>query len=290
MIAVKLWGGIGNQLFQYGFGCYLAEKRNEHVFFSTEKQIEISKLPISYFDLNISLLTIDQLKSINYYFQNPYFYRLYRKICKVFPFVNNKVVVEKKLYFHHKIFQQDKFYDGYWQSYKYLLPIEKILRNKLTFNETDFSEIYLKDQIKVNNSISIHIRRGDYLSKRNNRLFENCSKVYYQNAIDFISTKIEKPHFYIFSNDIDWIKQNFIFKKSLNCTYVENSNLPNNVLTDLYLMSLCKHHIIANSTFSWWGAWLNASEEKIVISPLKWYKGKLNESTIDLIPPKWIRM
>ena len=114
---------------------------------------------------------------------------------------------------------------------------------------------------------------------------------YYYNAIEKISENVIDPHFFIFSNDIDWVKKNLdLYLNKLKYTFVDNSNIDDSSIADLYLMSRCKHHIIANSTFSWWGAWLNPSTDKVVIAPARWYVGELNNSTVDLIPSNWIRL
>lgn len=291
MIAIKLWGGLGNQLFQYAFGHFIADKRGEEIYYYLEQQNENKELLlITYFDPNISVLTNNQLLEYNYILLNSYIYRFKRKLIQLIPSFNPKICVEKGLFYKPLIFQNFKLYDGYWQSYKYIQPIESYLRDKLKFNLIDFKDIQYIDDILKNSSVSLHIRRGDYISKKNNRIFENCSFEYYKRAINEICKKVNNPHFYIFSNDLDWVKQNFILPLHAEYTFIDNSNMKNNTLADLYLMSRCKHHIIANSTFSWWGAWLNPSIDKIVIAPANWYVGKLNDSTVDLIPPAWIRI
>lgn len=138
----------------------------------------------------------------------------------------------------------------------------------------------------------MHIRRGDYLLKANQQLFAECSLQYYIASIQEVLTRVENPVFYVFSNDVNWVKDNLVkvFDKGTEFVFVDNSALTKSPVADLYLMSLCKSNIIANSTFSWWGAWFNNNPHKIVIAPKNWYNGALNETTKDLIPAEWIRL
>jgi len=177
------------------------------------------------------------------------------------------------------------YYDGYWQSEKYFKSIEGVLRTELEYKAVlnDENALLLHDIIS-NESISVHIRRGDYLSvKVNSKLFSTCSIDYYMHAVNYFLNKYSNSVFYIFSDDIDWAKSNFIGDRFR----IIDNNFDNPEI-DLYLMSKCKHNIIANSSFSWWGAWLNSNPNKIVFAPQSWYKNKLNESTKDLIPSDWI--
>ena len=131
----------------------------------------------------------------------------------------------------------------------------------------------------------MHIRRGDYLLDKNLSLFTTCTHDYYYKAEALIAEKSFSPTFFIFSDDIEWVKKNIPFNHPV--VFVTDSNLTD--YQELMLMSACKHNIIANSTFSWWGAWLNNNTEKIVITPQKWFTTQtMNEK--DLIPPTWIKI
>lgn len=138
----------------------------------------------------------------------------------------------------------------------------------------------------------MHIRRGDYLLKANQQLFAECSLNYYITAVREILAKVVNPVFYVFSNDVNWVREHLlkVFEKEAEFVFVDNSEITKSPVADLFLMSLCKHQIIANSTFSWWGAWLNKNPKKIVIAPKNWYNGDLNKTTEDLIPAEWIRL
>jgi len=290
MIGVKLWGGMGNQLFQYAFGLYLAKKRNEKVFFFTDKDGTTYKLAIACFQIDLDLLGKKEIKQLGYNLTYPFLYRIQRKSIQKFPFLNSKILVEDKLFYLPIISKEKIIFDGYWQSYKYLEPIEKDLRNKLNFKDNDIVNSLLYDQICSTNSVSLHIRKGDYLVGSNTKVFEDCSLDYYAKAMQIINRKISLAVFYVFSNDIEWAKNNVRVQEGIQFQFVDNSESKNPTIADLHLMSSCKHHIIANSTFSWWGAWLNPSKTKIVIAPKRWYVGKRNDTTVDLIPPAWIRI
>lgn len=289
MIGVKIWGGLGNQMFQYAFGLYLAEKRSEKPLFFTDINKE-SVLDIDYFKVSIEYLSVEALKKNGYDFQNYSLYRYKRKIFQKLPFLNKNILVENVSPFRPDISDTYCLFDGYWQSYKYLQPIEQKLREQFVFKGIEFADLELYTEIKNVNSVSLHIRRGDYLKGKNTAIYENVSMDYYEEAIRYFSKELVSPQFYIFSNDLDWVKNNLKMPQELPFVYVNNTDNANTTLADLYLMSSCKHHIIANSTFSWWGAWLNPSRDKKVIGPKKWYKGKMNALTLDLIPSEWVRL
>jgi len=142
-------------------------------------------------------------------------------------------------------------------------------------------------QILAKESISLHIRRGDYVSNvYTNSVHGTCSLDYYQQAVTLLESKLNNPHFFIFSDDLAWAKEHLSFIE--NVTFVElDVNIPDH--DEMFLMSQCLHHIIANSSFSWWGAWLNKNLDKIVIAPKRWFIDE-TYNTSDLIPDAWIRL
>lgn len=288
MIGIKLWGGLGNQFFQYAFGLYLSDRRGEKPFFYGEL-LKDKKLDLNYFNVAINIL--DQEVEKKYGCNSNYFliYRIKRKLIQLFPFSNKRLLVEYNLEFKKTISDKYFLFDGYWQSYKYLKPIEKVLRQQFVLNSNLLPDLEIYNEIRRTNSISLHIRRGDYLNRKNTKIFESISMEYYEKAINFFLEKKDNPVFYVFSNDLNWVRINLNISNEATFVFVDNKNYENTTTLDLYLMSSCKHHIIANSTFSWWGAWLNSSKDKIVIAPKKWYVGKKNDFTIDLIPPDWLR-
>ena len=177
---------------------------------------------------------------------------------------------------------------GFWQSELYFKSIEELIRKDFTFaSEPTGSNKELAKAIATQQAVSLHIRRGDYVNiQSTNEYHGTCSIEYYQKAIEYILSNLSDPVFYIFSDDLPWVKANL--DVSAPHIFAEGNDATTN-FEDLRLMSLCKHHIIANSSFSWWGAWLNPSKTKIVIAPKRWMNDPEFDSK-DLIPKNWIRI
>lgn len=169
----------------------------------------------------------------------------------------------------------DGYLDGYWQQEDYFKLIRDELLNDYKFNSVSGIELKnMLDIIEKNESVSIHIRRGDYA---NSSIYDNIANLeYYNEAINIIKSKVVNPVFFIFSDDIEWVKENMKISNS----YIINFNRGLDSYKDMFLMSKCKHNIIANSTFSWWGAWLNINNNKIVIRPNKFLNTEVDGSTI----------
>ena len=179
------------------------------------------------------------------------------------------------------------YMSGYWQSENYFESNRSILINDFSFriplNARNADALRL---ISSSNSVSIHIRRGDYLHNANAKATHGlCSLEYYHKAIRLIKATIGKPRFFIFSDDMLWVKAHL--EPEEDCIFVD-WNFGVDSYNDMRLMSLCKHNIIANSSFSWWGAWLNRNPDKVIIAPKRWFAGKINDSNI--IPSSWIRI
>lgn len=290
MIIVKISGGLGNQLFQYAFGQYAAKILNTTVLCDIKSDLRINNftprtLELLNFNLKLSLANEKDICKMRY-FSTGSFQRIERKLTQLYPFINTKYKVEKN--FHSEFIHDVKdncYYDGYWQSFKYLDLNESLLKSQIVLDKYLLKDkIGLIDKISNSQSVSIHIRRGDYISiKVNSTIFQLCSLDYYFNAINYINSLFPNVEYYIFSDDIEWTRLHFMGDKY----HFMEANEP---FEDLYLMSICKHNITANSTFSWWGAWLNKNNDKIVITPKQWYVGRLNEKVNELIPEKWIKI
>lgn len=205
-------------------------------------------------------------------------------------FANKSYFREKGHNFDPDILKiDDNFYlEGYWSSEKYFKDIEGIIRKEFTFKDNpSIANQKIINSIKSCNSVSIHIRRGDYVfDERTNKYHGFCDLDYYLRAVTLIAKRVENPHFFVFSDDTDWAKQNLRLK--FPCIYV-NHNTGKKDYEDMRLMSKCKHNIIANSSFSWWGAWLNQNPNKIVITPKRWFRDK-SINTKDLIPQSWVKI
>lgn len=177
-------------------------------------------------------------------------------------------------------------YCGFWQTEKYFLDIEHEVREAFTFNPKLLSQQtkQFEVQIRNTNSVSVHIRRGDFLTRENIFLYGNiCCLDYYKKAIEKMVGIVPLSRFFVFSNDVDWCKKHLEF---CNPIYVD-CNKREDSWQDMYLMSQCKHNIIANSSFSWWGAWLNKNPQKVVIFPSKFMNQGLSQ---DIISKSWIKI
>ncbi|WP_295654514.1 alpha-1,2-fucosyltransferase [uncultured Mucilaginibacter sp.] len=289
MDVVVFFNGLGNQMSQYAF--YSQKKSNNSLTYyilagKSHNGIELNKV------FNINLYEAFFQKML---------YILFRVLCieKMKPIstpikwmlglLGCEIIKEDFNYNFNKDYllpsKGIKFYYGGWHAPQYFSSIVDTLRHDFEFEKpNDFDNKVYIDQVSKCNSVAIHVRRGDYLDLNNLKLFgEVCSKAYFETAINIIENKIVQPHFFVFSNDIPWVKSNLIIK---NVTYV-TCNIGLNSWKDIYLMSICKHNIISNSTFSWWAAWLNKNPQKLVISPSRF----LNSDTMsDIYPKEWIRL
>lgn len=177
---------------------------------------------------------------------------------------------EDETRFCHDVFDTCKPYiNGCWINEKYFHETNLDVRNSFIFKNIDESNNAIANQIMSCNSVSLHIRRGDYLS---NPMYNVCGETYYRKAIEYISHIVDNPNFYVFSDDPSWC-QSYLKQMKADFTIVD-CNKGRDSFKDMYLMTQCRHNIIANSTFSWWGAWLNRNNDKIVVCPNLWINGR----------------
>lgn len=293
VVVVRLLGGLGNQLFQYAAGLSLAahhrtELRLDTYFLETGRkdrpynldrfcieeefasQRDIARFPGA---------RSDSLGSVRYLLQ-----RTLR------PYYRRPVFVERGFAFDPNFFRtsEDVYVVGYWQSEKYFSRIRDILLKKLALKEQMSGESQsVADTISQTHAVSVHVRRGDYASDpRTNQRHGTCPPEYYESCAKLAKERMPDPHFFVFSDEPDWAMQNL--KLGDESTFVTSSG-PSRAHEDLKLMSMCQGHILANSSFSWWGAWLNPDPNKLVLSPRRWF----NEESIDtrdLVPEGWVRV
>ena len=279
-IRIKLTGGLGNQMFQFATGFATAKKNNVRLSldlsyinqrqlfngFELEKVFDIYS-KVSFLNKGLSFKSINFKEILNkiditfYNFKEPHFH-----------YTSNILDIPKH-----------SFLDGYWQSELYFKNYSKEIKKIFNFsNQLDKQNHLIANDISKNNSISIHVRRGDFLLKRNNN--HNIDlKDYYLKAIDKSSKCFKNPKYFIFTDDPLWVTENFILDYSY---IVVDVNYGTKSFFDMYLMSLCKSNIIANSSFSWWSAWLNNNKDKIVYAPKNWFNDK-SICTDHLIPNSW---
>jgi len=292
MIIVNIIGGLGNQMFQYAFAYALAQKSSEEVKLGIESfmQYKFRKYELELFKISLPVATIEEVNSLKYREEN-FLMKVLRKLKRGSKHFSDAYVKEAHFHFDKKVIDQankSAFFEGYWQSERYFKEYRKDLLKEFTLKKSlhKQSKVY-QEHIVSCNAISLHIRRGDYISNAHtNSVHGTCSLEYYEGAVKYLKDRVDCPHFFIFSDDLAWAKDNltFINKK----TFIElDDNIPDH--EEMLLMSQCKHNIIANSTFSWWGAWLNQNPDKIVIAPKKWFNVQ-SIDTSDLIPQSWIRL
>ena len=284
MIYSKIYGGLGNQMFQYAIGRSIAAKNDVHFKIDIYEMKDYDLRDYSLDKLNITAGIAEDLE-INRRWNNRYYNYVCRRLYTLGIKLSNTIFDIENFIFDKSVLSVTEGYlDGYWLSYKYFEGIRDILLQEFTLkNAFNESNLYFLAKIDSCNSVSIHIRRGDYLlSKASADLYDVCGANYYSDAIALMSQRIDKAHYFVFSDDLEFARREINIP---NVTFVD-ANCNENFENDMFLMSKCKHNIIANSTFSWWGAWLNTNENKIVIAPSKWIS-TLDDSS-DLIPEEWI--
>jgi hypothetical protein len=299
MIKVILRGGLGNQMFQYALGVALAEKNKVPLVIDTtllndrlpRKEITFRKFDLDIFGIQPKLSFFSKLSQA---MPIPGLWVLLDmtsdKILQIFG-MREKINEAHEYEFDDHVLESGKNSTlwGLWQSESYFAEYRKKIFALFQFKYPLEGEAKKIGEVIVHsNSVSIHVRRGDYVTHKS--VLNTLGSVgipYYQRAADYMAEHIENPHFFIFSNDIDWCKENL--KLSFPATYLGDDTAGPKASFHLELMSLCKNNIIANSTFSWWGAWLNRNPKKIVIAPEKW-RAAGSRGKDDIIPDAWIKL
>lgn len=262
MIVIRLSSGMGNQLFMYAFYLYIKKKyESEEVYFDDKyyksdsfgRKAELSILFPDYPVWKFKFNPAGELK--------------FRRILfgwkqRLFPSFQ---YVKEKDYNDNLHYKGNVYFDGYWQTEKYIHNIDI---SDFTPKEflPDVLIPYANYISQATNAVSIHFRRTDYFSPKYIHRFGVCTDVYYQKAMESIESVINKPIYFVFSDDLEWVKDNIHF----NAEYILIPNFDVNPFWYIHLMSKCKHHIISNSTFSWWGAFLNPYKDKMVMAPNRW--------------------
>lgn len=287
MIVVKIKAGLGNQMFQYAFGRALSFKRNEPLSLDisyyknqpehdTNREFILDKFNIkaNYAPESICRKYNTKLRVI--------LRKLYRRIKKIDDYA----------YYPSLMKSNASYFEGCWTNQKYFLEYVDIIRKELSLKNPysdsakkvslEISDCVLKNEIPV----SLHIRRGDFVSNPQSAFNGLLGIPYYEKAVNLLMSRYFKNiRVFVFSDDISWAKENLKLPCPMN--FVSNPNIPD--YEEIILMSECAHYIIANSTFSWWGAWLNQNPNKIVIASKQWLKDKTAEE-LDILPTEWIKI
>lgn len=291
MIIGNILGGLGNQMFQYAAARSLATAKGKPLY------LDLSDFPGYHLHYGFELSKVfcgtfeaadeGQLWQVLGW-RAHHALRNMLKRRQLALFRNKRFVVEPHFHYWPGFFEapDDCYLAGYWQSEKYFKPIEEIIRKEFTFNSAlSGQNEELAEQIAGCNAVSLHIRRGDYVSDARTRATNGfVSLAYYQNAVRRIAKGVSAPVFFVFSDDMEWVRGNLNIP--FQCQFIRH-NQGTESYKDMQLMSLCQHHIIANSSFSWWGAWLNPRHGKIVIYPKEWFVNT-HINTEDLTPRDWI--
>lgn len=300
MIVVQLRGGLGNQMFQYAAGRALAAQMG------TVLKLDISDYKLSpqrryelhSFCASPQLATEAELACFQqppYTWQERWALRLAGKLG--FPhFVQRLQPAGRKIYEQPVLLLAnfagaagDLYLIGYWQSEAYFRDIRADLLQEFSVKyPPNEHNRQTAAQIQSVNAVALHVRRGDYVQQpQTNQMHGVCGIDYYLRAVDYIVQRTVAPHFFIFSDDMEWVKANLHL--DFPTTYVEHNTVAP-AYADLRLMTLCRHHIIANSSYSWWGAWLaNAGAEQIVVAPQRWFEDT-TQIAAAIVPERWVRL
>ncbi len=295
MVITELTGGLGNQLFQYASSKALALHQNTELIldissFYREELPEL-EVPRAFEMKSFKGVTEKTIAAKDYETNEKYKVFKTSRIEKLLPRHKRKIYKEPHFHYDKNFFKsrKDVLLKGVWQSEKYFAKYQSQLRDILQLKEETIINVKSKGaELQNQNSVSIHVRRGDYLRLPIILEWHGVLDVeHYNNAIKLLKSKRDQPlKLYYFSDDPEWVEANL-------CTIwpgeVISKNSQNTGIEEFYLMSQCKHNIIANSSFSWWAAWLNNHPEKIVIAPKNWF-GNAPNDTKDLIPESWIKI
>lgn len=296
-ILVRFWGGLGNQMYQYALARNLSIlNNNAQILFNKDyfrdnyRDFELDKLNIKGHEASPDTV---------FDFDNGSMFKPLGRLIEKIPWIRvkdairrpfNNVFTENGMKFNPDVLKLrgNVYLKGYWASYKYFRDIRDVLVEDFEFKSemNDKNKAMADKIISTDCSVALHVRRGDYISLKGARAVF-CSPYedgYYNRAIFEVENKFENPFFFLFSDDPEWVRQNI---KVNHQSVVVNINSGSDSYWDMKLMSLCKHNIISNSTFSWWGAWLNQYPEKHVIAPRKWMNIK-DFKLEDTIPEDWL--
>jgi hypothetical protein len=291
-IIVRLIGGLGNQMFQYAAARALALRKGAELKLDVSgfetyglRRYELGQYPIA-----ATIASTEELAQFGVVFPVSKVRRIWARVFGRGDCASSAHYREPHFFFDPQLARQalPLFMDGYWQSERYFADIAPLLLQELTPPAPFEAEnAALADQITGSNAVSLHVRRGDYVTNAHTNAYHGvCSLDYYKAAIEHMREHVPSPHLFVFSDDAEWTKANLA--SDLPTTYVI-ANPPERGFRDLQLMSLCQHHIIANSSFSWWGAWLNSNPNKIVVAPKIWFSAGDND-TRDLVPSEWVQL
>ena len=265
-----LSGGLGNQMFEYAF--FLSCKQRGMKIKLNSDLYNVNRMHNGYLLDYAFGVDNDEVSTSNAL--SVFLTRLLRRYHPCGLVYSDKPMVYDETAFTTNA----RFFDGCFINPAYFADIQQDVRKAFIFKNIDGCNLELNAELSHCNSVSVHIRRGDYLK---NPVYGVCDEAYYVKAMRCIAEKVENPKFFVFSDDTTWC-EGFMRKQRVDCQII-NHNTGRDSYKDMYLMTRCRHNIIANSTFSWWGAWLNDNKEKIIIAPDKWTTGIMMNDPLE----KW---
>lgn len=291
MITVLISGGLGNQMFQYAAGKALAKRLHTTLnldLYPLEKKTQSTGRHYELGIFNIDVEKKHTLKGKFFYKARP-FIQKHRPFFQKFGFFSDTMAILYQPDF--ETLKGNVCLSGYFQNERYFESVKEELYKDFTFEQPlNERNKAIADQIQSGQSVAVHIRRGDYITNKSAASnFVTCGTDYYKKSIEEVIEKIDNPVFYVFSEDFEWIKENITFG-DYSVHYIDwNKGVESYI--DMQLMSLCKHNIIANSSFSWWAAWLNSNPKKLVLAPGKWFQDEEKNRLLDDFYPKgWIKI
>jgi hypothetical protein len=294
-VIVSLYGGLGNQLFQYAVARAISFRFNSPLVLDLtwfnevlhQSGMTVRKYALAPFDLPVQLQSSTTAPNKFSQIQSTLRSLISRRLGIHF---GEKRYAESSFRFDKDVLnlQPPVWLSGYWQSHYYFDDVANIIRKDLSITCTlskNSAEILKK--ISNTDSICVHVRRGDYVTNKSASLFHGlCTLEYYLKGVKLVTQGLKHPHGFVFSDDPEWVKANLDI--GIDFTVVD-VNGPDDAHQDLWLMSACKHFVIANSSLSWWGAWLGNDAEKRVIYPNRWFTDS-TINTSDLFPEEWISL
>lgn len=291
MIVVKLQGGMGNQMFQYALGRHLSLRHRTQLYLDISSFEDISdpliikrQFDLSVFNIQAAIAPLEIIEKCK---------RADTRLGKIISLLNPRIyqyVHEHKPGFDPRILhvRDNTYLDGYWQSEKYFADYKDIIRQDFSIRaEMPLKVCKLAGRILKTESACIHVRRADFVHHARTRKCHGfCDIDYFDKAVSVLRDKIENPQFFIFSDDPEWCRNHILPR--YGGEIIEHEYNGERSEWHLYLIACCKHQIISNSSFGWWGAWLNTNPNKIVIAPDHWTNDPKDKN--DRIPGNWIRL
>lgn len=300
MVICRLMGGMGNQMYSYALGRALSLLKKSPVYVDKSWLDEMGGQR----NLDLYALSCFRLQCLEW--RPPGLLRR-RKADRILSIVSDLLPKRKRFLLTEKACRYDSWVleidcrtiyirSGTWQSYKYFERFEREIRDDFRFDDAVYREnrAFANRILADDKSVSIHVRRGDYVANSEYAYTQGiCTDRYYARAMDYFRQLLGSPTFYFFSDDMAYVQkvfgqdENHVFLNTRESTGKE-VGFRSDGHHDMYLMSLCRHNIVANSTFSWWGAFLNKNAGKQVVAPGKWYADVEDDSFI--VPQEWIRI